>query len=158
MLNFYRRFLKDTGALTAPLNRMLSPKHHNKKRELAWDHGGNAAFERVKSALAHLAILSFPNRGLETILVCDASDVAVGSALNQVIDGELRLIVFFSKTLTKTQKNYSVFDRELLSIFLAVKHFSYFLEDRSFLHIETDHLPLIYAMSSNFGGQTGRRL
>ena len=54
MLNLYRRFLKDTGALTALLNRILSPKHHNKKRELAWDHEGIAAFERVKSALADL--------------------------------------------------------------------------------------------------------
>ena len=128
MLNFYPRFLKDTCALTAPLNRMLSPKHHNKKRELAWDHEGIAAFERVKFALADLAVLSFPVRGVETIVVCDASDVAVGSASNQVIDGELRPIGFFSKALTKTQKTYSVIDRELLGIFLAVKHFSYFLE------------------------------
>ena len=97
MLNFYRRFLKDTGALTAPLNRMLSPKHQNKNRELAWDHEGTAAFERVKSALADLAVLSFLVRGVETILECVASDVAVGSALNQVIDGELRPIVFFQK-------------------------------------------------------------
>ena len=79
----------------------------NKRRELAWDHEGIAAFERVKSALADLAVLSFPMRGVETILMCDASDVAVGSALNQVIDGEFRLNVFFSKALTKTQKkNY----------------------------------------------------
>ena len=32
------------------------------------------------------------------------------------------------------------------------------MKDRFVLHIETDHLPLIYAKSSNFGGQTGRRL
>ena len=100
---------------------MLSPKHHNKKRELAWDHEGIAAFERVKSALADLAILSFPMRGVETILVCDASDVAVISTLNQVIDGELRSIAFFKSFNQNSKKNYSVFDRELLSIFLAVK-------------------------------------
>ena len=94
MLNFYRRFLKDTSALTAPLNCMLSPKHHNKKRELAWNHEVIAAFESVES---DLAVPSFPVRGVETILVCDASDVAVGSALNQVIDGKLRPIVFFQK-------------------------------------------------------------
>ena len=137
---------------------MLSPKHHNKKRKSAWDHEGIAAFERVKSALADLAVLSFPMRGVETILVYDASDVAVSSALNQVIDGGTQTYCFFSKALTKTQKNYSVFDCELLSSFFAVKHFLYFLEDRSFLHIETDHLLLTYAMSSNFDGLTGRRL
>ena len=87
MLNFYRRFLKDTGASTAPLSYMLSSKLHNKKKELAWDHEDIAAFERVKSALADLAVLSFPVRGMETILVCDTSDVAVGLALIQVVDG-----------------------------------------------------------------------
>ena len=88
MLNFYRHFLKDTGALTAPLNRMLSPKHYNKKKELSWDHESIAAFKRVKSALADLAVLSFPVRGVETILLCDASNVAAGSALYQVIEGK----------------------------------------------------------------------
>ena len=92
MLNFYRRFLKDIGALTASLNRMLSHKRHKEKRELDWDHVSIAAFERVKSALA---VLSFPVRGMETILVCDTSDVAVGSVLNQVINGDLRLIGVF---------------------------------------------------------------
>ena len=74
---------------------MLSPKHHNKKRELALGHEGIAAFKRVKSALADHAVLSFPERGVETLLVCNASDVAVGSALNQEIDEELRPIGFF---------------------------------------------------------------
>ena len=57
---------------------MLSSKHLNKKREVAWDHEGNVAFESVMSNLADIAVLSFFVRGVETILVCDASDVAVG--------------------------------------------------------------------------------
>ena len=76
---------------------MLSPYHHNEKRELVWNQEGIVAFERVKSAFADLAVLFFPARGVETILVCDASNVAVGSALNLVISKELRPIVFFQK-------------------------------------------------------------
>ena len=58
----------------------------------------------MKSARADLAVLSFPVRGVETILVCDASDFAVGSALNQVIDGELRPIGFFFESFIQNSK------------------------------------------------------
>ena len=47
----------------------------------------------IKSVL-FMADLSFPVRAMETILVYDVSDVAKGSTLNQVINGELRHIAF----------------------------------------------------------------
>ena len=39
------------------------------------------------------------------------------------------------------------FDRELLAIYLVIKHFHYFIEGRSF-HIPTDHKPLVYALDT----------
>jgi len=156
MINFYRPHLQHASEFMAPLDRMLSGKK-NSKRKLTWDQNGIDAFERLKDALINLATLSFPVRNAKTILVCDASDVAVGAALNQVIDGESRPLGFFSKTLNKAQRNYSTFDRELLAIYLAVKHFAYFLQDRSF-RILTDHQPLTYAMKRNFDDCAGRRL
>nr|CDS25349.1 gag pol polyprotein [Hymenolepis microstoma] len=49
-----------------------------------------------------------------------------------------------SKKLTTTEMRYSTFGRELLAIYLAVKHFRHILEGRQFT-IFTDHKPLIYA-------------
>ena len=43
--------------------------------------------------------------------------------------------------------NYSTFDRELLAVYLSIKHFRYFLEGRCF-HVVTDHKPLIYTFSA----------
>ena len=43
---------------------------------------------------------------------------------------------------------YSAFDRELLGVFLAIKHFRHLLEGRSFT-IWTDHKPLCGALSSS---------
>jgi len=93
------------------VNHMLSPKHQNKKKELIWDAKSLAAFDHVKTAFADLAVLSFPIRSAETIFVCDASDVAMGADMNQVVEGELRPIGFFSKALNKTQRNYSILAR-----------------------------------------------
>ena len=54
---------------------------------------------------------------------------------------------FFSKKLKPSETRHSTFDRELLAIYLAVKHFFHFLEGQQFW-IYTDHKPLTYALSS----------
>ena len=43
---------------------------------------------------------------------------------------------------------YSAFDRELLGVFLAIRHFRHLLEGRCFI-IWTDHKPLCSALSSS---------
>ena len=52
---------------------------------------------------------------------------------------------FFSRKLTDTETRYSTFDRELLAVVAALRHFRFLLEGRSF-HVLTDHKPLVYAL------------
>ena len=52
--------------------------------------------------------------------------------LLQKIDGGLRPLAFFCRVINKAQLKYSVFDKELTAMYMAVKHFKYFLEGRSF--------------------------
>jgi len=39
-------------------------------------------------------------------------------------------LAFFSRKLDKAQKSYNTFNRELLAMYSAVKHFAYFIEGR----------------------------
>ena len=94
MINFYRKHLQHASAFMAPLDRMLSGKK-NYKRKLTWDQNGMDAFERLKDALVNLTTLSFPVHNAPTFLVCDASAVAVGASLNQIINGEPCPLGFF---------------------------------------------------------------
>ena len=55
----------------------------------------------------------------------------------------LQLLSFFSRKLTPTQTKYSAYDRELLAIYAAIKHFRYILEGN--FHVITDYKPLVYA-------------
>lgn len=55
---------------------------------------------------------------------------------------------FFSRSLTPAQKKYSAYDRELLAIYTAIKHFKHILEGRNFT-IYTDHKPITYAFNQN---------
>ena len=41
-----------------------------------------------------------------------------------------------------------MFDRELLAVYLAIKHFRHLLEGHTF-HVLTDHKPLTYALHSH---------
>ena len=79
----------------------------------------------------------------------DASDNAMGAALNQVSGNSYEPLPFFSKKkITPTQKKYSTYDRELLAAYTAIKYFRSFLEARTFI-LYTDHKPLIYALAQN---------
>ena len=86
----------------------------------------------------------------------DASDTAIGAVLQQYVDGQWQPVSFFSKKLKPAETRYSTFDRELLAIYLAVKHFRYFLEGRTF-HVATDHKPLTFAFKARSDRYTPRQ-
>ena len=52
--------------------------------------------------------------------------------------------MFFSSHLRPPERKYSAFDRELLALYLTIRHFRYFLEGRHFTAF-TDHKPLLFA-------------
>ncbi|GFX92432.1 transposon Tf2-11 polyprotein [Trichonephila clavipes] len=99
---------------------------------------------RCKQALADAALLAHPSPSAPLALHVDASDYAIGGALHQVVDSELQPLAFFSRKLTSSEKSYSAYDRELLAIYSAIRHFRYMLEARDFT-VFTDHKPLTYA-------------
>ncbi|GFV81841.1 retrovirus-related Pol polyprotein from transposon 17.6 [Trichonephila clavipes] len=99
---------------------------------------------RCKQALADAALLAHPSPSALLALHVDASDYAIGGALHQVVDSELQPLAFFSRKLISSEKSYSDYDRELLAIYSAIRHFRYMLEARDFT-VFTDHKPLTYA-------------
>nr|CDS25375.1 gag pol polyprotein [Hymenolepis microstoma] len=105
-----------------------------------------SAFSVVKQELSKVTTLNHldTSSGTRLVLKTDVPQVAVGAVLQQVVKSETQPLSFFSKKLTTTEKRYSTFLRELLAIYLAVKHFRHILEGRQFT-IFTDHKPLIYA-------------
>ena len=156
MLNYCRRFIPAAAATLQPLNRMLSPRKYSRKI-LRWNEEAEEAFSAIKTKLASATLLAFPVLGAETQVVVDASTSAVGTVLQQVIDGHAKPLAFFSKALNSTQVNYSVFDRESLAMYLSLRHFRYFLEGRAFT-LFTDHKPLFSAVTSPMKQATARQL
>ena len=84
------------------------------------------------------------------------SETAVGAVLENFVEGSWQTLAFFSRQLRKPECKYSVFDRELLALFLAVRHFRYYLEGRPFV-IFTDHKPLTFAFSKHSDAWSARQ-
>ena len=122
-----------------------------------WTEEARAAFAEAKEALANATLLSHPKLAAPTAIVSDASDTAVGAVLQQYIDGTWSPISYFSKKLKPSETRYSTFDRELLAIYLAVKHFRHFIEGCVF-HICTNHKPLIYALDARADHHSPRQV
>ncbi|GFV91956.1 transposon Tf2-6 polyprotein [Trichonephila clavipes] len=145
LLNFYRRFLPKAAEQQYLLSEFLKGSKGKKdSKPLNWSSEAITAFQRCKHALADAALLAHPSPSAPLALHVDASDYAIGGALHQVVDSELQPLAFFSRKLTSSEKSYSAYDRELLAIYSAIRHFRYMLEARDFT-VFTDHKPLTYA-------------
>ncbi len=148
LVNFYHRFFPHGADLMRPLHSLLSSgKGKTKSQTLTWTDAAVASFNTTKEALANASLLSYPTPDAPTCLMTDASDTAVGAVLQQQIHGTWHPISFFSRKMTPAETRYSTFDRELLAVYLSIRHFQHFLEGRPF-HVLTDHKPLTYALNS----------
>ena len=78
-----------------------------------------AAFNATKETLANAALLYYPQPDAPTCLMTDASDTAVGTVLQQHVNGMWHPISFFSRKMTPAETCYSTFDRELLAVYLS---------------------------------------
>ena len=144
LVNFYRRFIPHGATLLQPLNLLLSK---STPKTLIWSEAATSAFNAIKDALADTTLLVHPEAEAPTCIMTDASETAVGAVLQQFIAGRWQPLAYFSKGLKPAETRYSAFDRELLAIYLSVKHFRYFVKGRQFA-VLTDHKPLTYALSS----------
>ncbi|XP_038891699.1 uncharacterized protein LOC120081092 [Benincasa hispida] len=96
---FYRRFVKGFSQIVCPLNALLEVN-----RPYVFDNDCLDAFETLKYALTTTPILIAPDWTQPFILMCDVSDVAVGTILGQKKGNLIHPISYASKTLNDSQE------------------------------------------------------
>jgi len=114
LASYYRRFAKDFATIAEPLSRLT-----RKNAPFIWTDEAQESFDKLKRALLEAGTLAYPHPDIPCILDTDASEVAVGAVLSQVIDGVERPIAFYSRVLNGAQKNYCPTRRELLAVVIA---------------------------------------
>jgi len=81
----------------------------------------------------------------------DSSDFATGVVLSQqsMMDGKWHPVAFYSKSLSSVERNYEIYDKEMLAIIRALEEWRHFLEGATYLvEIWTDHKNLEYFMTA----------
>lgn len=140
MAGWYRRFIQDFSTVSAPITELLKTKT---KSKFHWTPEAQTAFDALKTQLVQAPILANPDFTQPFTIQTDASDTGVGAILTQGEKEAERVIAYFSKKLTRTQRAYMVTERECLAVILALEKFRPYIEGTAFTVI-TDHASLCW--------------
>ena len=143
--NFYCRFIRGFSSTVQPLTTLTSTKV-----PFLWTPTAEATFAALKTRFSTAPILIMPNPKEQFILEVDASDTGVGAVLSQrAPDGKVHPCAYFSYRLFPAERNYAVWDRELLELKLSLKEWRHLLEGSAvpFL-VWTDHRNLEYLLAA----------
>jgi len=132
-VGYYRRFIEGFATVAEPLTRLT-----RKGTKFFWSSEADEAFARLKTAMLEVPTLAFPCPDRPCILDTDSSDVAYGSVLSQLVDGQERPIAFFSRVMSQAQQNYCSTRRELLAVIASLQHFRHYLLNVPVI-LRTDH-------------------
>ena len=90
-----------------------------------WSKECDEAFQRSKSELMAGRMLLPYDEKRKLILACDASPYGVGAVISHVMDDrEEHPIAFASRTLTRSERNYSQIEKEALAVIFECGNFT----------------------------------
>jgi hypothetical protein len=144
-VGYYRRFIKDFGAIARPLTEATKEENLDGKN-VRMTKEIETAHRKLRQALCEAPILAYPQFDGEPFIVdtdwsCD--NRAIGGVLSQVQGGLERVICYGAKKLSSSQANYSATKGELFAIIYFLRHWRYYLQYRRF-KLRTDHRALTW--------------
>jgi hypothetical protein len=138
MINQLAKFVPNLADYTTPLRFLL-------RKDIAWVWGDQqeSAFQKVKELLLSPPVLAHYNPQRPTVIAADASNNGIGAVMWQIQpDGSRRPVCFISRSLSDTEKNYAVIEKEALAVTWACERLTEYVQGLDLL-IETDHKPLV---------------
>jgi len=96
------------------------------------------SFELIKKALTNPPLLAHANFNLPFRLYCDASHYQIGYCLCRLQNGEERVILYGSRTLTERERHYTTTEPEAMACWYAIRELRPFLLGQEF-EVITDH-------------------
>jgi len=144
--NFYWRFIKDFSHHACPLFNLTG-----NEQKWQWEASKASTFRKIKELVTSAPVLVTPADDQPFQVEADSSDFATGAVLSQLSaeDDKWHQVAYFSKSLSETERNYKIHDKEMLAIIRALEEWRHFLEGAPLkFEIWTNHRNLEYFMSA----------
>lgn len=152
LIGFYQKFISRYSHVTSPITDLLK-----KTKRFKWSDEAEQALGELKSVLTSAPVLANPDYSRPFIIETDASQLAAGAALLQEFDEGKRIIGYYSKKLSSTQRKYSATEKECLAVLLAVENFRHYIEGATFTVI-TDAKSITWLFSISAANANSRLL
>ncbi|KAG0420206.1 Retrovirus-related Pol polyprotein from transposon, partial [Dictyocoela roeselum] len=134
-VNWFRPYVRNLSTKTASLYDKLKKE----PKRIILTEIDRKTMKGIIEEIQQRPLLGYPNLNVPFTLKCDASDRGIGSVLEQ--NG--RVIGYFSKKYTKCEENYTVIEKEVLSILRSVQHFRQIIFNTKII-IMTDNANIIF--------------
>ncbi len=131
LASFYRKYIHHFSEKAKPLHELTE-----KGRKFAWNEECEQAFNVLKDVINVLFRLAFQQWWL-FVVSTDASATAAGAILSQIQNGQEKVLAYYSKCFSRTERRYCATRRELYAVILAVRQFHHYVYGNKFT-IRTD--------------------
>jgi hypothetical protein len=117
-----------------------------KDKQFEWTEDCQKAFDTLKQRFTEEPVLMMPDHSRPFQMESDASKYATGAVLTQTdSNGERHPVAFLSKTFNDTERNYEIYNKELLGIVRALEEWRHYIQGSGFkTTVYTDHKNLAY--------------
>ena len=141
LANYYRQFIEDFTSIARPLHDMVK-----KDKKWNWTEKQEKVFTELKERFTKEPVLTALDLDKRMRMEVDVSDYAMGGVLLMECEDRLwRPVAFLSKSLNKMERNYKIYDKEMLAIIRGLESWRHLLEGaQSKFEIWTDHKNLEY--------------
>ena len=137
--------MKDFAKIAKPLYEMM-----RKETKWNWEERQQKEFEELKEQFTTEPVLVTPDLNKEMRVEADVSDFATGGVLSMKCEDERwRPVAYISKSLNEAERNYKIYNKEMLAIIQCLEAWRHFLEEaKGRFEIWTDHKNLEYFMKA----------
>ena len=139
--NFYCWFIPNYSTVARPLLDLTKKDNH-----WDWTPTCQQSFDNLKKLFLSRPVLHLPNFSKPFAVTTDASKYASGAILLQTdSNSNWHPCSYLSQSFIPAERNYDIYDRELLAIIRALKSWRHYLHGSPFpIQVFTDHKNLMY--------------
>jgi hypothetical protein len=140
-LNHYRTSVRHFAEILIPITDQLRAKEN----KFTWTKLHECAFIAILRALKESCSRYIPDPKKPYVCFSDASDRSIGFTVNQELeDKTLQLVVAKSRTLNKSEQNYSTYKKEAIAISYGLTACAFYLRFAPEFLVLTDAKGLIF--------------